>query len=103
MGWVFEDAAEHEGYLRGFIRDVAGELHALAYGLPGSEDEQAVDVVVCECRCGWRSSPIAAPTAAYVPYDVVVHDDVEDYAWDLWRTHVRDVLVTSAEMLTRSR
>lgn len=110
MGWIHEDAPEHEGYLVALVREEARSADGLAVmrsrwrelsGLVHDEaaqrrfDGSPVPAVQVACECGWRSMRVAAPRGTmWRPHCVVVlpseEEAFEALALELWTAHVRE-------------
>lgn len=111
MGWINEDAPEHEGYLVAVVREeerTADGLHVMRSrwrelsGLVHDEetarryDGARINVVQVACDCGWRSMRMQAPNGTtWRPHCVgLPRDDEEAFeeglAHELWSAHVRE-------------
>lgn len=110
MGWINEDAPEHEGYLVALVLEEERSpdgLHVMRTrwrelsGLVHDEEAQrrydrvAVPAVQVACECGWRSMRLAVPRGTtWRPHCVWLprndEEAFEKLALDLWSAHVRE-------------
>jgi hypothetical protein len=93
MGWVNEDAPEHEGYVVGLVEEeerVGGYVRLRELAYPKDDCQLSrVRFFQSACECGWRSRRFFAPVKAeWSPFTLELHDaDIEEDARQLWRRH----------------
>lgn len=99
MGWINEDAPDHEGYVAAFVDGGRGRARELGYPEDNTDHKTLpVGVVAAACTCGWRSKRFAAPAGtAWIPYTVILHEPSETQLVGLWSDHVK------AELQPRGR
>lgn len=110
MGWINEDAPQHEGYLVALVLEEersADGLHVMRTrwrelsGLVHDEetarryDGARISTVQVGCDCGWRSMRMHAPLGTtWRPHSVwlpaAAEEPFEALALELWTGHVRE-------------
>lgn len=92
MGWVNEDAPEHEGYVVGLVEEETVGTYVRLRELAYPKDEYRLSQVgyfQSACECGWRSRRFVAPVKAECsPFRLELGDPaMEEEARQLWRGH----------------
>lgn len=110
MGWINEDAPQHEGYLVALVLEEersADGLHVMRSrwrelsGLVHDEetarryDGARITTVQVACDCGWRSMRLSAPLGTtWRPHIVLLpaldEEAFEALAHELWDAHLRE-------------
>lgn len=91
MGWQYDDASDHEGYLVG----CASVGKGLRFRELTRDDSAEVDTVHSACECGWRS-PLIRVGGAPVVVDrgyVYAPKWLDDKGYRAWLDHVALVVL----------